>query len=982
MAGTKRPYDDNQGEENVHPARKPRMGIKEPSADQKELNRILRKLGEEVSEQRIEATKELLSHLAEDAGDSKSRVDRAVTRLVNGVCSGAKAARLGFSMALAEVLRFARNGDQNFLTFEELLSKISALTPETTRGQEERDYLLGRMYAYHAILLSDVLRNATEAEVSSVFDALAELAPQKEWLRNECGLILMEFLKTPANVDLVLPLIASLDSRGLLKSPEGVALWLTAKDSFQNVKLPKKVWHHRNPLSSQDRGELTRILLKNAVESKEVEQPQQNGEGKKKMKGSGARQSMPSFAWSVILQHLYKTDDGKDLSSFWEDCLAKPMFSANSSAERKSLGLQIFSHAIKTAPAELLGDIVHSNIVRCIVDQRSKSDRTLFAAAAMPLNIIKARGLADATAAAEIVSKLLEVTPATLDKLTRQTMDSLLASADPESLVHVVKVINDVCRSSNMLPSDPGDAEKKRRLLADALLSIIRSRRSQPEQFFKKGEKASQWLKGALRNMADLAYSGEKLSPLLQDTTRTIFQDRLLSALGHLVSLPLDQAIIAPLLVVEKLETIESAFAVTLNDTATEAIRDAQKALKKAANKAESKKGSKATVAKASQLLLALGILQVYKQEPDSVEVLKDITDHYKSSKSEDSSLLLVELLLSFVAKPSALLRKLAEQVFAAFAPEITADGLQSMISVLEPKESLAGKRELFKGEEDEEDDDEDDDDDDQPSMDLDMEDIEDASDVEIVNGTISGAIDDDGEDSVSSSSDEEAADGAGDEDEEAEFDRKLADALGTAGVEEADDDEHGSDMDDDQMMAITPHLETIFKERKKGSSNKRDNQDAKEDVVNLKNRVLDLLSIYVKSQHSNPLALDLLLPLITLTRTTTSQPTAQNAMEVLETYFDTSKKQKTLPIANADDIFQVLASIFDEMRLGGSRIHAAACSRSAQFLAKILVSGDPGAWKKINGMYGDLLDEWRTDAKTKIPNSVFTHWLDWSMQK
>lgn len=981
MAGTKRPFEDDHGEENVHPARKPRMGIKEPSADQKELNRILRKLGEEVSEQRIEATKELLKYLAEDETDSKGRVDRAVTRLVNGVCSGAKAARLGFSMALAEVLRFARDGKRKVLSFEDLLSKISALTPETTRGQEERDYLLGRMYAYHAILQSDVLRNATEAEVSSVFDAIAELAPQKEWLRNECGLILMKFLRTPANADLVLSLIASLDSRSLLKSPEGVALWLTAKDNFESIKLPKKIWHHRNPLSSQDRGELTRILLKNAVESKEIEQPQQNGEGKKKIKGSGARQSMPSFAWSVILQHLYKTDDGKDLAQFWEDCVAKPMFSANSSAERKSLGLQIFSQAIKTAPAELLGDVVHSNIVRCIVDQRSKSDRTLFAAAAVPLNTIKAQGQADATAAAEIVSKLLEVAPANLDKLTRQTVDNLLAASDPESLVHVVKVINDVCRTSSMLPTDAGDAEKKRRLLADAQLSIIRSRRSQPEQFFKKGEKASQWLKGALRNMTDLAYNGgDKISPALDETTRTIFRDRLLSALGHLVSLPIDQATIAPLVVLEKLETIErSALAVRLNDPAIEAIQDAQKTLKKAATKAESKRGSKATIAKASVLLLSLGILQVYKQEDDSVEVLKDITDHYKSKQSEDSSLLLVELLLSFVAKPSALLRKLAEQVFAAFAPEITADGLQSMISVLEPKESLAGKRELFKGGEEEDEEDDEDEDEDEAS-DVEMEDVEDASDVEIVNGTISGAAEED--DSASSSSDEDAADGAN-EDEEAEFDRKLADALGTVGMDgEEDSDEHGSDMDDDQMMAITPHLETIFKERKKGSSNKQDNKDAKEDVVNLKNRVLDLLSIYVKSQHANPVALDLLLPLITLTRTTTSQPTAQKAMDVLEAYFDTSKKQKSLPAAGTEDLFKVLSNIFDEIRLGGSKIHSLACSRSAQFLAKLLVATDSeGAWKKINSMYGDLQHEARTDAKTKIPKSVFNDWHNWSMQ-
>ncbi|KAI5364242.1 putative DNA polymerase V/Myb-binding protein 1A [Septoria linicola] len=982
MAGTKRPFDEDESEQNVHPARKPRMGIKEQSADQKELNRILRKLGEEVSETRIEATKELLHYLAEDENDFKNRVDKAVTRLIIGVCSGARASRLGFSLALAEVLRFARDGKRNLLNFEEILSKIAALTPEGDRGGDERNHLLGRMYALHAILLSDVLRRATEAESSSVFDAISELALQKEWIRGECGLIVVEFLKTSANEDLVLPLIGSLDSKGLLKSPEGVAIWLAAKNRFEGVKLPKKVWHHRNPLSSQDRGELTRILLKNAIETKETETPQQSNDHKRKNKASGTRQSMPSFAWGIILQQLYEADDGKDLAQFWEDCVAKPMFSASSSAERKALGLQLFSQAVKTAPAELLGDIVHANIVRCIVDQRSKSDRTLFAAAVVPLKAIEARGKADASAAAEIVSKLLEVAPFNLDKATRQTIDTLLGASDPESLVHVVKVINDVCRSPGLLPTDAADAEKKRRQLADAQLSIIRSRRSQPEQFFKKGDKPAQWLKVALRNMTDLGFTGEKISPSLHDTTRAIFQDRLISALGHLVNLPIDQAVVAPLVVVERLRSAADILATKLDDSAAEAVAAAQDALEKAAKKAETKKGSKATVAKASQLLLALGILQVHKQEPDSIEVLKDITDHFQSSKSEDSSLLLVELLLSFVAKPSALFRKLAEQVFAAFASEVTADGLQSLISVLEPKESLAGKRELFKGE-DEDDDEEQSGEESDDGSDVEMEDVEDASDIELVNGNISGAAaDSDDEGSASDSSDEDATGGAGDK-EEAEFDRKLADALGTAGMED-DSDDHGSDMDDDQMMALTPHLETIFKQRKKSSSNKQDNKEAKEDVVNLKNRVLDLLSIYVKSQSANPLALDLLLPLITLTRATTSQSTAQKGREVLETYFDTSKKQKALPtVDNVEDLYKVLGNVHDEVRLGGRKEHTKACSRSSVFLAKVLISHYPQeAWKKINQMYGELLDEWRKDAKTKIHGDVFSDWNNYSMQR
>ncbi|KAK3051321.1 DNA-directed DNA polymerase, partial [Teratosphaeriaceae sp. CCFEE 6253] len=80
------------------------------------------------------------------------------------------------------------------------------------------------------------------------------------------------------------------------------------------------------------------------------------------------------------------------------------------------------------------------------------------------------------------------------------------------------------------------------------------------------------------------------------------------------------------------------------------------------------------------------------------------------------------------------------------------------------------------------------------------------------------------GEDADSSPNDEsgstsDAEEGGGaddDDDEEAVFDRKLADALGTAGMDETDSDDDGSDMDDEQMMALEPHLATIFKERSK----------------------------------------------------------------------------------------------------------------------------------------------------------------------
>lgn len=53
-----------------------------------------------------------------------------------------------------------------------------------------------------------------------------------------------------------------------------------------------------------------------------------------------------------------------------------------------------------------------------------------------------------------------------------------------------------------------------------------------------------------------------------------------------------------------------------------------------------------------------------------------------KKQDKSDASDALVEILLSFASKPSKLFRRMSEQVFGVFANQITADGLQSLISV------------------------------------------------------------------------------------------------------------------------------------------------------------------------------------------------------------------------------------------------------------------------------------------------------------
>lgn len=61
---------------------------------------------------------------------------------------------------------------------------------------------------------------------------------------------------------------------------------------------------------------------------------------------------------------------------------------------------------------------------------------------------------------------------------------------------------------------------------------------------------------------------------------------------------------------------------------------------------------------------------------------LSDADQDKDSGDGADASDVLVEILLSFASRPSRLFRRVSEQVFGAFADQITANGLDSLISV------------------------------------------------------------------------------------------------------------------------------------------------------------------------------------------------------------------------------------------------------------------------------------------------------------
>ena len=376
-------------------------------------------------------------------------------------------------------------------------------------------------------------------------------------------------------------------------------------------------------------------------------------------------------------------------------------------------------------------------------------------------------------------------------------------------------------------------------------------------------------------------------------------------------------------------------------------------------------------------LLYHLALLQVYSGEADAVTIVEDLNAYHDKLADDDSHFMgsdvVVEVLLTSASKPSKFLRKVSLQAFASFAAQITMEGLQSLIRVLETKENLQGQGEMFDAEEQE--------DDGINGVGGDASDEEVDSDVEEISDPGGRQSDQDAEsDTDTDGSDEE------DDDELAAFDAMLAAALGTRKGEDdlAASDTSGSDddMSDSEMEALDEKLTEVFRARKELTKpKKKEHKDARENIVNFKNRILDLVEVYLKQESANPLSLQLILPLLALARRTNTKQLADRACSVLRDFNGRCRGAKMPDVAAADDDKEAALSIFRaihlEAGLGGSNAHATVCSSASILLVRVLSHSGVSAGT-LWAVYAATGTRMLEDTECRVQPSLFTDWNNW----
>lgn len=638
-----------------------------------------------------------------------------------------------------------------------------------------------------------------------------------------------------------------------------------------------------------------------------------------------------------------------------------------------------------------LEELFTRNFRRCLVNQLASSDRYLNRAAEKSVKTMFRRIELEPSAAHAALNGLAcpELTVSFDQASQTKTVDRLYVLADDRSLRRFVPGL---CRKLLQPGVQDGKAATvKRRMIADQLIVLLKSRQNMVIPEDKSTSDVDFIIDAVLGAFVTCSYFSVGAVPsnrphLPDPPISTKTQGMLRTGISSWLSLVIGSFPYPARYahgIVHKIHTGQSDTAlqptIDLNGRTGEQMAAAWQVLRSVHRKVEAQSISdKDGFLEAFELLYSLTILQVYNGDADAVSMLDELTSCYdtlikhRETGDQRGTEGLVEILLGLAAKPSKLFRRLVQQVFTTFTSDINHNGLQSMLEVLESKENIAGQSELFE--------------EDRGS---------DASDV--ISGVESDVeeldtVNADGADSSPESDDDTEGsdafpneDGAkkGQDEELAAFNKKLAEALktspGNAAVDAASDEETSDeDMDDEQMEALDEHIVTIFKEKEKAASKKSQQKHAKETIVNFKRRVLELLEIYVKQQHYNPLALSILVPLLKVIRTTRSTLVSGKACALVQV-FNKKCKRKELPDTYAKpEVVQLLKEVHAEVMQEGSNAHASACSKASLLLVKVLVAHSSDNIQEAKEVYSNTEAAIAKSKHQAGMKSFLDDWLMW----
>ncbi|KAI1819451.1 DNA polymerase phi-domain-containing protein [Xylaria intraflava] len=944
---------------------------------------IYQLLGSLDNDERLAAADALITGLL--AGPEPALRRHLEKRLFRGLASSRNASRLGFSLVITEILRQLFGSPElakakfSGLTFDKVLNVLVDATKSSGNlpGQEERDHFFGQLFGLQCFVEAKILFTEN-TRWPKVLDLLLEMAEKKVWIRSHCGWVIVECLPQMGKegAEAVLQKFSDL---GLGRTAEGVGIWLRSRSCYPGIKVPSKPWS--DPLGSAALPEVARVLRDNVA----------NDTGEDAAVSTLKQSNWTAqlhFVWDLILEALLESDakDKKDAKAevklFWTTVIDDGLFSKNASDGQKFRGFMIFQKYLQrfaSVDKSLVKELFTRNLMKCLINQAAKEDRYLHRAAVKTLQSMEKAVEAHPELLIPILKELIgKFGLYDFDSRTAsKTIESLLQWVTPANSKKVLKLLREPVLD---LKNTSEDAEKLRQAYADYVFKMTTQARVSTTDPNDAESKSA--LELGIKELASCAYSSqEAFVPALSEKTRDVFQKRLSSAFSKVTKQHRNTEYLC-----DAVRSVKPT-AVSMSDEIETERKRALKAMAKLLKSPNKPDDTTSNLSSGLALLYATTILQLYNGAPDALNILQDLEACSERMKSKESgaSELLVEILLALVSRQSPMMRQISEQVFEAFAQQISSEALELLTEPLLAEENSRGFQALF----------ENNDDGDaemadgagsgsgSESDDMDEDNISEiGSDVEFV--TLDGAnITSDGD------TDENKGDEDSDKEEEPEdadlaaLDDALAKVLNSHRLDkdqEAESSDDDSDMTDSEMMALDDKLVDVFKHRIKTTKRKDEKKDAKESVVLFKHRILDLLNIYVKQEATNALAFTLLLPLLELVRTTTAKPLANKAMNILTEFTKASRKIRTKDThIDTDAQINLLTEIHKEASKDVSHAFSKAASTASLLVASSLWTADQENANRINAVYAQTFTDCQR-GRCKIQAVFFSDWVNWGM--
>ena len=591
--------------------------------------------------------------------------------------------------------------------------------------QEERDHQFGRLFGAESIIKSGILfQPSVGLEAwSNILDILCDLAKRKAWLREECGFILSNSINILKSKDskYAQMMIDKILANGFAKTSQGAAIWIGVHATFPSLEFPRGVWHHEDPLSRKETSKLAKIL----VETPGTNSPEDGPEPEVTSKGTWTTK-LP-FAWDVVLTELLdlqpngqqknaKTAKRSEFAEFWKDGIdstspthvnglytkeVQALFASSSSEERKYWGFLLLQRTISNVPVIHLFGLFTKNVMRCLINQLASPERYLHRVAERSIKAILARARSNSVGKAPILKALLDPVNGDInfDKITKtKTVEDLISLVDDPAFEQVVEIYEDLILRPGV--EDEKIAASRRQSAADQLVSAVRSIQLPPGENIpaKSGYLAN--IRRILALLAKYAYFDVdsapddrvvSSSPQISRSSREMFRTRLSSCLSSLVTRSIGEPSHCAYEVVAYVHgqhenSNQRSTTLNADGNVRKVLEKAWQILRKVHTRATSELDRDARYFHALELLYSLTILQVHNEEADAVGILIELNHSFKpllhKNKRPQSSETLIEILLSFIAKPSQLFRRLAQQVFTASASELDGNALQSMFKV------------------------------------------------------------------------------------------------------------------------------------------------------------------------------------------------------------------------------------------------------------------------------------------------------------